>query len=167
MKNRKNPPEQMVSIQDLDEALIFYFSSPSDGKNIPIRFGQMLSNLYDMDIENSYYIRNTDEVYSIFSKHLEENRVSISNQKNTESANTRAEESKTYSVDLWVKGELYDVYDWFDASERPDDALEQANLDASCKQTQEWFDEEVAFDDEDLLGCTDWKVIVVKNGDWE
>ena len=66
---------------------------------------------------------------------------------------------KTYSVDLWVRGKYEDTFDWFDA-------LSQAKLDAEYRD-QEWWDESYGWDDESLMGFTDWEIKIVKSeGDW-
>lgn len=73
--------------------------------------------------------------------------------------------SKSYSVDLFVKGEWFDTFDWFDADEYPEQALQQAQEDAEYRD-QEWWDESYGCDDESLMGFTDWEIKIIKCGDW-
>lgn len=75
--------------------------------------------------------------------------------------------SRHYSLELWISGKPYDIYDWFDATDSPEDALAQAKEEASWMDSQEWFDESVAGMDESLLGCTDWEVKIIKQGDFD
>ena len=70
-----------------------------------------------------------------------------------------------YAVELWVRGVHVDTYDWFDATENPEDALEQANLDVEYRD-QEWWDESFGYDDESLMGFTDWEIKIIKQGDF-
>lgn len=67
-----------------------------------------------------------------------------------------------YAVELWIRGKHYDTYDWFDATENPEAALEQAQEEAYWMSGQEWFEESVASMNESLSGCTDWEVKIIK-----
>ena len=71
-----------------------------------------------------------------------------------------------YAVELWVRGKHYDTYDWFDATENPEVALEQAKEEAHWMSGQVWFEVSVASMDESLSGCTDWEVKIIKEGDF-
>ena len=71
-----------------------------------------------------------------------------------------------YAVELWVRGKHYDTYDWFDAIENPEAALEQAQEEVYWMSGQEWFEESVASMNESLSGCTDWEVKIIKEGDF-
>lgn len=74
-------------------------------------------------------------------------------------------DSKSYSVDLFVKGEWVDTFDWFMADESPEQALQQAQEDVEYRD-QEWWDESYGYDDESLMGFTDWEIKIVRCGDW-
>ncbi len=71
---------------------------------------------------------------------------------------------KYYAVELWIKDKHYDTYDWFDATENPEAALEQAKEEAYWMSGQEWFEESVASMNESLSGCTDLEVKIIKEG---
>lgn len=51
------------------------------------------------------------------------------------------------------------------ADEYPEQALLQAQEDAEYRD-QEWWDESYGYDDENLMGFTDWEIKIVKCGDW-
>lgn len=73
-----------------------------------------------------------------------------------------------YAVELWVRGIHYDTYDWFEV--RYDDeggkfAFECAQEDAEYRD-QEWWDESFGYDDESLMGFTDWEIKIMKQGDF-
>lgn len=73
-----------------------------------------------------------------------------------------------YAVELWVRGKHYDTYDWFmvrDEDEGGKDALECAQKDAEYRD-QEWWNESFGYDDESLMGFTDWEVKIIKQGDF-
>lgn len=73
-----------------------------------------------------------------------------------------------YAVELWIRGIHYDTYDWFEV--RNDDeggklALECAQEDAEYRD-QDWWDESFGYDDESLMGFTDWEIKIMKQGDF-
>lgn len=73
---------------------------------------------------------------------------------------------KYISVELWISGEYYDTFDWFDGEENPEVALLCAQEDAEYRD-QEWWDENYGYDDESLMGFTDWEIKLVMYGNWE
>ena len=73
---------------------------------------------------------------------------------------------KFYSVELWVRGEYDDTFDAFEVL--PDDldgvfALQCAKEDVEYRD-QEWWDENYGWDDESLIGFTNWEIRILKRG---
>lgn len=73
---------------------------------------------------------------------------------------------KFYSVELWIKGVYNDTFDAFEVDDdEPDDgfALQCAKEDAEYRD-QAWWDENYGYDDESLIGFTEWEIKIRKVG---
>ena len=69
---------------------------------------------------------------------------------------------KCYSIELFVKGKVWDIMESFVMDDYPEQALLQAQAEIKYMNNQEWFDEHVELLSPDLVGCKDWFVKITE-----